>query len=736
MKYINREYGFTGRPPFFKEFYQESNKGPTPNSSNYPEHAFVGMGIDKEVPNGAMLVGRGGSMWGVRISYHKNGKWYDSQDFLKDTGKLYSSSEKGDFSYFTHGNITATCIRYNENSLVMSVASMANTDVRVIFYPKSMGAALTHADYKEIEGDADFYAIFKGKSSVSEEGCVFSKRFEAQIDGRNKREYFKAFCYSEPTEVVEGANGSVIFSFHFNSNVNSRLFIYAAVGDRSIDKYTPTRDEVIAGVSTAEMEFTASKIKGSGSLAQAAEPFYNSVLWHRIYNPYFLGYMYADTRDELTDYYIYDGIQLNVAALLGGHIGDDVSALDQIEYALEDKLMSVLSAWIIFCRNRRIDKLRKLYDMYKQIYRPDGDLVIANGRYKNTVAYRMFGSPLKELERQEDMYSLDMSCMKLLQMDILERMALLCGERGRDYAEAKANLKRSINEKLFNSGIGIYMNRYIGGDWASTVGATSFYPLVAGAVDSAEKLESMIAYLTKPTKLWGETPVATLTRDHPEYGSRLKGDKDSVPPYEDYRGMAVAYINYLVYLGLVRYGVNEFATDLAVKNLRVYNRMLKRDVIADRILPSGKPCSDAAEHGIQGNLFALTAINELFDVEYFGSDLRAAIRFGTFVKGEHSLSNLRVLDRNFNLTVTDNATYLVVDDKEAFTGEGGKLVVRNFTETSDTCEFLIQAEANTMLTLHLPVLIKEASNRYVTFTIDKGRYKIFINGVKVKVMPI
>ncbi len=736
MKYINREYGFTGRPPFYKEFYQESNKGPTPNESNYPETSLSGLGLDKDVPNGAMLVGKFGSMWGIRISYHKSGKWVDSAEFLKDIGKKYSSSEKGNFSYFTHGDITVTCIKYGANSLVMSVASMANTDVKVIFYPKSMGASMTHADYKEVEGDAPFYAVFKGKAGVSEEGCVFTKRYEAEIDGRGKREYFKAFCYSEPTEVMEGDNGSVVYTFHFTNNANSRLFIYAAVGDRSIDNYTPTRDEIVAGVSTAEMEFTTNKIKGSGVLASVAEQFYDSVLWHKIYNPFFLDYMYVDSRNELTDYYIYDGRKLNLAALLGGHIGEDSCAFRQIQYAQEDKLFSLLSAWIVFCRHRDIVWLKRLYEQYAQLYKADGELVVATGKYKSAVAYTMSGSPLKELERRENMYSLDMSCIKLLNMDILERMAVLCGDSPKEYSKAKTELKKKINEVLFNADLGIYMNRYVEGDFASTIGATSFYPLIAGAVGGPERLSSMMEYLTKPNKLWGDVPVATLTRDHPEYGSKQKGARESVPPYEDYRGMTVAYINYLVYLGLVRYGVNEFSAELALKNLRIYNKLVKKEALTDTVLPNGKPCSNFINNGIQGNLFALTGIDELIDVEYFGNSLRASIRFGTLLRGGHSITNLRLLDRNFSVSVTDRETYLMVDDKQAFSAEGGKFIIRYFTETATKCDFMVQAEDNLRITLNLPVLVKEASDRYVTFTVDSGRYKVHVDGVKVKVVPL
>ena len=107
------------------------------------------------------------------------------------------------------------------------------------------------------------------------------------------------------------------------------------------------------------------------------------------------------------------------------------------------------------------------------------------------------------------MFSLDMSSLKLLAFDVLERVAAMFDlpERNK-YAKAKRDMQRIINETFWCEGEGLYINRYTTGQWATAVGATSFYPLLAGAVDSPEKLSRIVNNLTDP-KRFGDFVIPT-----------------------------------------------------------------------------------------------------------------------------------------------------------------------------------------------------------------------------------
>ena len=742
MKYINREYGFPGRPPYFKDFYEEQEKGPAVTSACYPGEYLVGAGLDVNAPNGALLVGKFGSMWGIRLSYYKNGSWVDAPSFVHDVGMLYAGTQKGNFTYFSHGDITATFTAYNQNSIVISVSAIASTSLRVIFYPVQPSEGVFKANEKQIKGSAPYRATIKGKPSISEEGCVFRSRYDAYSDrDADTRECFIAQVYTEPNS-IHPSGDSVIYEYSFSAKKDSRLLIYAEVGNNKIfSSAKPSEEELIAGISSAEIQYASEKTSGSGPLAGNLETAVNSVMWHRLFNPYFLSTTYFARRDTANEYYSFSGLEQSIALLTGALLGDAKSSLSGLPFVIGDKLMALLATWVVFSRTRDYDLLTKMYPALKSAYSPTHDLVLSN-KNKAMVAYKMDGSPLKETYKKENVYSLDMSSVALLGNDIMERIALIAGKKAdaAAYAEAKRALKAKINDVLWNADLGIYMNRYEDGTFADAIGITSFYPLVAGAVDDLDRISSVLSYLTNQKKFWGEYAVPTLAKDHPEYGKKIR-DLESgrtIAPYESYHGEISPIMNYFVYLGLVRIGADNLAEELALKSGKLYKKYAAsgKTSVLSSYLPNGKMPEKGGTNNIEGNLMAAMGACSLIDVEYFCDDLKRALRFGTIAKGEHFVNNLTLFDKKYSITVRDNITYLVVDGKERFTGEGGKFVVRQFFEKEDYCEFLIDAEANLKLTLILPLSVPADRHTKVIFAVEQGKSRVVINGSKVKVNRI
>lgn len=738
MKYVNKEYGFAGRPPYFKDFYEEKYRGPSMSSANYPTKPILGVGLEPKTPNGAMLIGEHGTMWGVRVSYQKGNKWYDSADFLSSVGRLYTGNSDGTFSYFSHGNLTATWVKYNDKSLVLSLSAVSYSNVRVIIYPVSPCVANIKANENGLKASAPYYAVIKGKTGMSEEGCIFRGRFDvfANADDAKSREYFCATMYNKPSAVVgdEKTNG-VVYEFDIKNAVNSRILVFFEVGDKNIlESEKPSGAELIAGISTAEIEFSDANPKGVGSLASAVEDVHNSSLWHKVYNPYFLSTAFFPTR-EVDAYYSFKGEELNACAIIGSYISDLTTASRALEYSSQDRLFSVLTAWILFCRNRNKEWLKETFDALAKEYKPDSELVLSNWKNKIEVSYKMPKSPLKETIRQENMYSLDMSCIKLLNMDLLERMAILLKEEvAESYANARFALKNKINEKLFNQKLGLYMNRYEGGDFSTSIGATSFYPLVAGAVDDTEKLDRILRYLTESKKFGGDWGVPTLIKDHPEYGVKYKDPRtgEPYPAYSNYRGEILPFINYLVYLGLVRYGVSDIAGEIAQKSVALYLKNKKDDkAVYDRYLPNGSAPSWAKKNSMLGNFLAIIGMSEIIDVEYFKSDLKPSIRFGTIDKGEHGIKNVRLFGSNVSVSVQEKQTLLTIDGQEKFRGEGGRFEVRNLADTVNGCEFIINAKGNVLVSLNLPLFYRGEVENKLVFAVESGRKRIRVEGETV-----
>lgn len=732
MKYVNKEYGFEGRPPFFNEFYEEKYKGRSISKSNFPKKPIIGVGLEYSTPNGAMIVGTSGSMWGIRVSYQKNGRWYDREDFLSDVGRLYTSGVDGDFTYFAHGNVTTTWVRYNQNSIALSVSAVSYSAVRIKMYAVKPCTASFKANESEVKGSAPAFAVIQGSTELIDGISVFKDRYDVFLeDDAKKREFFIAKTYTKPNRVLSDKNGEIIYEYDLKNTDKSRVLIFAEVGDDKIlTSEKPTADELVAGISLAEIDFSNTTAKGSG-VGSAIGNAFNSVAWHKHYNPYFLSCAYFPSR-ELNEYYPYDGYDMNVSTLLGSYFSDINLASNTLQYTFQDDILAVFTVWSIFCRTRDKTWLKNMYDLLKKEYVPCSKLVISD-LAKDVLGQRLELMPICNSQNNEYFYRLDLNCIKLLNLELLEKIAIVLHDRVMDkYQKAKIELKNSINDKLFNQELGIYMDKNLGGEFVKTLTYSSFYPLFTCLIEDSAVLDKMIKYLLSKRRFGGEFMLSTLSKDNLEYGRKYRDVKSGEigQPYSNYRGEIIPVVNYLVYRGLVRQGLAGIAGEFSQKCVNLYNKHCARGKynIFDRYLPNKYVPSWAQKNHVSGNLLALCGLSELIDVEYFKDEIKPSISFGTMLKGEHSATNISLLGRNCSITVSDKQTCLYMDDKACFIAEGGKFEVRNFTENENGCEFLINAESNMLITLIFPVLYKREIESKIVFSVEKGVRKVKIDG--------
>ena len=159
--------------------------------------------------------------------------------------------------------------------------------------------------------------------------------------------------------------------------------------------------------------------------------------------------------------------------------------------------------------------------------------------------------------------------------------------------------------------------------------------------------------------------------------------------FENYTGMISPRINFLIYLGLKRYGVSELQGKLALSSVKMYSNLLKKyNITPNFYLPEkNKKPKTALRQSLSGNLMAFIGMMEILDVEYFKEDLRPSICFCTFVEGGHRLANIELLGHTFSVNISDEEALVIMDGEEVFKGNGGKFIVRNFVENPNGAEF-------------------------------------------------
>lgn len=735
MKYINKEYGFAFRPPFFDKFREQTEDGPPITPDNFPGRYVIGAGYDYRAINGAMLVGKNGSMWGIRVLYYSGNRWLDNDYFVHKMGSSCANTADGGFAHFTSGPLSVKWVRHNDRALVLQISSRRKLRVRIIFYPCYDCPGELSIEGDVVRGRSPYMAIVPGSVELADNNAIYRGRYLVEDDSH--REFFHAVAYMPPSDFANGAFNEAIMEFVINRR-QPNVCVYAAVGDQDIfDAELPRLDRISSLIESSELRYGVNKTMGSGELGAAVERMYNAILWSRVYYPYLLSEIFTPQRTVLDNHFDIDGTGENCAAILGSYTGTP-QAVEQLGYTLEDKIMGIFAVWHNYMH---INDRKKLFAVYKKLakqYPPIASAVISE-KTKNEVAYKWSDSPLKEKFNPSVMFSLDLSSLKLLAFDLLERVAAMfnLADDKAEYAKAKSEMKKLINETFWCEGEGLYLNRYTTGQWASAIGATSFYPLLAGAVDTREKLSLMVNNLTDSKRFWSDYVIPTLSIDNREYGKRSKPDNNGrrKPPYLEYRGSIVPYVNFIVYHGLKRYGLDSLAAQIAQKSVALWAANASDNVENYSVyLPSGKRVQEVDYLSANGNMLALIGMQELIDIEYFRPDMKNAISFGTFLSGTNSVTNLKLLDNVYSVEVTDESTALIMDEINMFKGEGGKFIVRNFVLDGDGGgEFMIDARQNITINLILPASKKTV--KYF-FIVPPGKSSVKAVGGMVNITKI
>lgn len=731
MRYINKEYGFEGRPPFFKEYSEIKSKGPSKAEFRYPNKEHVGYGLHYAHPNAAILTGKLGSIWGVKILYQKYGKWVETKDFLEDIGNFFAAKRDGSFAYFNHGDITASFTKYSQNKLVLLISAMTKVKVKLEFFavaPKEV--VFSEEEDQLIKAVAKERAVIPGNIELLDYDMMIKDRYEVEFtENDSRQEYFVAKGYCAPSSVTKNGNNSIIYEYTLDEHF-SRIMFFLAVGDEEIFNAFPSIDELNDGTSKTELIFTAERIVGSGILGENVSNAISRSVWQKIYDPYLQMPLFIESRVGCNDYYSYDSTKLAVGALIQTFMGEYKGAINQLRVCIKDKILGALTAWIIFCRTRNKKVIEEFLPKLLEVNQIDGELIKTDGISLREIAYKQKNSPLKDIDTSA-LYSLDMNCYKLISLDIMHRMAIILKHPLKDkLINAKKDLKKSINYVLFNDRLGLYMDRYLSGEFVPIFGINSFLPLIAGVIDDADRLEKAMLILRDTKKFGGDYMIPTLVKSHPLYGKKsINRNNKEVMPYEGYRGMVSPLLNFLVYFGLKRYGVSELQSKVAKSSTRMYAEILKKyNMVPNFYAPiKNTKCKGCLAQSLSGNLLAFIGMTELIDVEYFRDDMKVALSFGTLVEGANRLANMPLLGKEFSIKKSDKQTTLSCNGEEFFKGSGGRFIVRHFTEKKQGAEFIIFAEDDITLNITLPALVKSEKRTNYLFNMQKGKYKVIID---------
>ena len=168
-------------------------------------------------------------------------------------------------------------------------------------------------------------------------------------------------------------------------------------------------------------------------------------------------------------------------------------------------------------------------------------------------------------EFDEGMDAIDFSAFQAHDSEYLSKIYAELGdeEKSQAWKEYSDYVKAQINALLWDEEDGVYYDRLESGAFTKILTPSMFFPLMAGVPTAAQAVR-MVKALTDPELLWTKLPLATVSKNHPMYGTDM------------WRGGVWLNLNYFIIKGLHRYGYVDLAEELKTKTLEAVNKWYKK----------------------------------------------------------------------------------------------------------------------------------------------------------------
>ena len=160
----------------------------------------------------------------------------------------------------------------------------------------------------------------------------------------------------------------------------------------------------------------------------------------------------------------------------------------------------------------------------------------------------------------------DLACYLVRELQAMEMIAEKIGKSAdsRMYADRADQLAKAINKVFWDEQDGFYYDRdEKTGNAIKVKSVAGFLPMWAGVARAKQARRLVRDHLLNEKEFWLKYPVATYAKSEPDF---YEGSRSGECNWE---GPAWIPTNYMIFHGLVQYGYNDEARELAVRTLRL-----------------------------------------------------------------------------------------------------------------------------------------------------------------------
>lgn len=206
-------------------------------------------------------------------------------------------------------------------------------------------------------------------------------------------------------------------------------------------------------------------------------------------------------------------------------------------------------------------------------------------------------------------FDLGLNCAAALDAEMLANMAAVLGKHAeaQEFARVAGRCRTLISETLWDESRGLFANRQRNGGFVRSLSPTSFYPLLCGAA-TPEQAARLLEHLSDETTFGGNFVLPNAARNDPAFADNVY-----------WRGRIWPNVNYMVWLGLRRYGFMAEASRLASQSYDLFMTSWSTDRIASEnynaVTGEAMDQGDTDPFYIWAALLPLMATGEIVDFD-------------------------------------------------------------------------------------------------------------------------
>ncbi|MEP7341550.1 MAG: trehalase family glycosidase [Acidobacteriota bacterium] len=328
--------------------------------------------------------------------------------------------------------------------------------------------------------------------------------------------------------------------------------------------------------------------------------------------------------------------------------------------------------------------------------------------------------PSGEVKYNDRTHTLEFSSVALNSLYALDTELMLTISReigltadGERWQRRYDQVKRLMNEKLWSEEDGLYLDRHWDGRFSRRITLENFYPLLAGIPDEA-KAKRMLAVLRDQRRFGGLLLLPSVPRDDAAFVEKASEQTATT-------GATHAAMNYLLYLGLKRYGFYDEAEGLARQSLHAARAAYEKQGEGERSAgatgalfdlfasTSGQPVEQtlAPSRASFAGLMFLPAVEELIS-----ADPWLGITIGSLIAPEEArVERVKIADENLDVMIGPKRTVVRRGDKVEIEFEA-PIRLRSYRSTDSTLTFVVEAKAE------VRALVPPAEGRKVTVSVN------------------